>query len=109
MAEDWEGNGYLFDDGHLVTTVRYRLRRSVDEWARTVVEGELQPRGRRILANGVRYMLVTQAGFSLPLEVSPESTSTGWCGFRRIRRGEEPMRWDEQSWKQHCARCEAPW
>lgn len=88
MADFLEGSGYLFDDGYLVATVRYLLRRSEDHWARTVVEGELQSRGRQILAHGERYTLLTQAGFSLPLEVLPEPASAGWFRFRRIPRAE---------------------
>ena len=88
MTDLLEGSGHLFEDGCLIAAVRYRLLRFEDEWARSVVEGELQPRGRQALAHGKRYILLTQAGFSLPLEIGTDSGPDGWRRFHRIARSE---------------------
>jgi hypothetical protein len=92
MPETLEGNGYLFHGDRLVTAVRYRLRATGDEWGRSVVEGEIRPRGHgRLNGHADRYILQAEAGFSVPLELLNGSGTTGWQPFRRAIR-KEPFR-----------------
>jgi len=88
MTDLLEGNGYLFQEDRLMAPVRYRIRWSTDGWGRTVVEGEVWPRwGVRKLGQGRRFMMHTESGFSVPLEVTAYR-SKGWMPFRRLQREE---------------------
>jgi hypothetical protein len=90
MSEVLEGNGYLFEENHLVAPVRYRLRWSTDEWGRTAAEGELWVRSKGRMGKGEkRFIMHTEAGFSVPVEVTA-SRAKGWLPFRRVARTEVP-------------------
>lgn len=89
MNGDLEGGGYLFQNSRLVAPVRYRLRWTVDELGRSEAEGELWVRSRSRVAGEAsrRFVMHTESGFSLPLEVRSPARN-GWLPFRRVPRGE---------------------
>jgi len=88
MTEVLEGNGYLFKEDNLVAPVRYRLRWSTDDWGRTAAEGELWVRSNSRMGKGEkRFIMHTEAGFSVPVEVTA-SRAKGWLPFRRVARAE---------------------
>ena len=89
MFKTLEGNGFLFRDECLVTAVCYRLYATDSRWGKAVVEGEIRARGHGQLGGCEDlYMLHTEAGFSLAVELLPGSEPTGWQPFRRVARQE---------------------
>jgi hypothetical protein len=89
MADILEGRGYLFREDTLITPVRYRLRCIAgDGQAAGPPEGELWrgSGGRLEIAPGP-YMLHTEDGFSVPLEITAGAGSEG-LPFRRIPNAE---------------------
>ncbi|MEF8793687.1 hypothetical protein [Thiohalorhabdus sp.] len=84
MAETFEGKGYLFQDGRLVAPVRYRLRSERDAWGHSAANGELWVASQRWTGNpGDSYVMHTEDGFSLPLELTRKPIGQ-WQPFRRL-------------------------
>ena len=90
MTQTMAGNGYLFQAGRLIARVRYQIHLSRDETGRSRVEGELRlPAGRASGAGEGRFLMHTEAGFSLPV-TADLSRATDWIPFRRIDHEEGP-------------------
>jgi hypothetical protein len=84
MTQTMEGNGYLFHADRLIARVRYQLRWGQDEAGRSRVEGELRlPAGRSPAGGETRFLMHTEAGFSLPV-TADLSRATDWIPFRRV-------------------------
>ncbi len=85
MTDCLAGNGYLLQANRLVTPVRYRLRWATGETGRSAAEGELRgrPGAWRPGAGPARFLMHTDAGFSVPLELTAPSRGP-WLPFRRI-------------------------
>lgn len=88
MAETFEGKGYLFKDGQLVAPVRYRLHSNRDPWGQSEAHGELWLVSRQRPGEpGDSFVMHTEDGFSLPLELTG-SPSGQKLPFRRLPRRE---------------------
>jgi len=84
MAETFEGKGYLFQGGQLVTPVRYRLRSERDAWGHSEAGGELWVASRQCAGSpGESFVMYTEDGFSLPLELTGNPKGQ-WLPFRRL-------------------------
>lgn len=84
MARTLEGKGYLFQGDQLVAPVRYRLRSERDAWGNSEAHGELRGTSR-IEDAGDSFVMHTEDGFSLSLELTGEAAGK-WQPFRRLSR-----------------------
>lgn len=88
MTDMLEGYGYLFQEDRLVARVRYRLRWATDDWGQSQVEGELCPGCKGgLVGHANRYVMHTESGFSVPLEVE-QPHGKDWMPFHRVGRKE---------------------
>ena len=83
------GSGYLLRGAEFVSPVDFRLRAGEIHDGGPAAEGELVPKRRRgVGRRGERFVLQTNAGYSLPVEIT-EPLAGGRIGFRRVAAGKD--------------------